>query len=60
MSFWYNVSTRQVETDDNRSAAGDLLGPFSTRAEAEGAIESAHRRAKSAEDADAAWNGEDD
>lgn len=60
MAFWYNISTRQVETDNDRSAAADLLGPFNTRAEAEGAIESAQRRAKTAEDADAAWNGDDD
>ena len=35
MSFWYNVDTGQVETDDNRSRGEQVLGPYATEAEAE-------------------------
>ncbi len=44
MAYWYNVMTRQVETDDSRSRAADVLGPYATREEAERAIETAHAR----------------
>jgi hypothetical protein len=56
MAFWYNLSTRQVESNENRSAALYLLGPFATRKEAESAIETAHEQAKESDEADAAWN----
>ncbi len=55
MAYWYNVSTRQVETEETRGPAVDLLGPFPTREEAERAIETVHARTKRADDADAAW-----
>jgi hypothetical protein len=55
MPFWYNVSTHQVETDDNRSAGVDVLGPFDTREEAEAAIETAHKRTEIADEEDAVW-----
>ena len=35
MSFWYNVDTGQVETDDNRSRGEQVLGPYATEAEAQ-------------------------
>ena len=58
MSFWYNVSTRQVETDEDRGAGADVLGPFETREEAEAAIESAHKRTDAADQEDRSWTGE--
>lgn len=60
MAFWYNVTTRQVETDENRSEAADVLGPFATREEAEQAIDAAHRKSKAWEDQDAAWEGDEE
>jgi hypothetical protein len=60
MAFWYNVTTKQVEIDDNRSEAVDVLGPFATRAEAEQALESAKRRTKSWDDADVKWEDDDE
>lgn len=55
MPFWYNVSTRQVESEENRGPASELLGPFDTRAEAEAALESAHERIEQADREDATW-----
>ncbi len=60
MEYWYNVETKQVETDENRSESVDLLGPFPTRAEAEQALESAHRRTESWDQADEEWSADAD
>ena len=60
MAYWYNVSTRTVEDDEHTGSALDRLGPFATREEAEAALETAHRRTKSQDEADAAWSGDDD
>lgn len=62
MPFWYNLKTRSVETDENRSGGNDLLGPFATRHEAESALATseAHGRAADAADAaDAEWKNDD-
>ena len=56
MAYWYNVITHLVETDENRSGAADVLGPFTTREEAEQSIAAAHESAKKYDDEDAAWN----
>lgn len=60
MAFWYNVATKLVETDDNRSQSVDLLGPFATRNEAERAFESAHARTEKLDAEDKAWEGDDE
>lgn len=44
MSYWYNVSKKLVETDEDRGPAAEVLGPFATRAEAQAALESARQR----------------
>src|SRR5690349_11825945 len=43
-SFYFNVSTGQVEELANKSQSKTLLGPYSTRAEAERALATAHER----------------
>ena len=53
LPFWFNVVTKRVETDDDRSQITDLLGPFSTHAEAERALDSAHACSKQ-------WDNDDD
>ena len=52
MSFWYNTATGQVETDENRSQAQDVMGPYDTREEAAGALQSARARTEQ-------WDRED-
>ena len=59
MSFWYNVSTHQVETDENRGPSGDLLGPFQTRQQAERAVDTAHARVEKSDRDDAAYDQRD-
>jgi hypothetical protein len=46
MPYWYNVSSRQVESHDDpgRSRADDLMGPYDTEQEAQAALDTARRR----------------
>ena len=55
MSFWYNVDTGQVETDENRSRGELVLGPYATEEEARKAIESAHARTEKWDAEDREW-----
>ena len=50
--YWYNVTTKQVE-EGHRSSWKDLMGPYATRAEAEGALARAAARTD-------AWDREDE
>jgi hypothetical protein len=62
-TYWFNVNTREVETDERRSDSAQLLGPFATREAAESALERAHDRTKAeaAKDAkDSLWGDEED
>ena len=55
MSFWYNTATGQVETDENRSQAQDVMGPYGTREEAAGALQSARARTEQWDREDREW-----
>ena len=52
MAFWYNVKTKQVETEENRSPASDILGPYSSHEAAAAAIATAaeHRHEQDAKE----------
>jgi len=52
--YWYNTETKAVEVG-RRSAWSHLMGPYSTRAEAERALESAKSRNESWEQDDEDW-----
>lgn len=41
MAYWFNIETRQVETDENRSQNADVMGPYDTEAEAAAALQTA-------------------
>ncbi|GAA2495270.1 methionine aminopeptidase [Terrabacter carboxydivorans] len=56
MSFWYNVDTGQVETDDNRSRGEQVLGPYATEAEARAALDTAHKKTEQWDSQDRDWN----
>ena len=60
MAYWYNVTTKSVETDANRSRDADVLGPYATREAAEAAIETAHKRTEEQDAEDRRWRGDDD
>lgn len=50
--YWYNTGTHEVE-EGHRSSWQNLMGPYSTRAEAEAALEKARARTE-------AWDKEDE
>lgn len=54
MPYWYNLTTRQVEENDDpdRARSADLMGPYDTEAEAAGALEQAQANTE-------AWDAED-
>ena len=52
--YWYNTETRAVEVG-RRSSWSHLMGPYSTRAEAERALESAWSRNESWDKEDEDW-----
>jgi hypothetical protein len=56
VSFWYNVDTGQVETDENRSRGEQVLGPYATEDEARRALDTAHARSEKWDSEDRAWN----
>lgn len=60
MSYWYNVSTKQVETDETRARSAELLGPYATREQAQNALQAAHEKTERADREDAQWNDEDE
>jgi hypothetical protein len=55
MSFWYNVDTGQVETDENRSRGEQVLGPYATEEEARHALVHARENTEKWDSEDRAW-----
>lgn len=53
--FWFNVDTRQVEDESDRSEGAYLLGPYDSREAAAGALESARERTEAWDAEDASW-----
>lgn len=56
MSYWFNTSTGQVETDDDRGQAADVMGPYESEAEARDALKSAHERTEKWDREDRDWD----
>lgn len=56
MSYWFNTSTGQVETDETRGQAQDVMGPYETEAEARNALTTAHDRTEKWDQEDRNWN----
>ena len=55
MPYWYNVDTKSVETDENRSQNANVMGPYDTHEEAAAALETAARRTAEWDEEDRAW-----
>jgi hypothetical protein len=55
VSYWYNTATGQVETDDDRGQAQDVMGPYETREEASRALQSARQRTEKWDQEDREW-----
>lgn len=58
-SFFFNTRTGQVEELEHKSQSKDLLGPYTTRAEAEQALHTAQARTEQWDREDREWNGDD-
>jgi hypothetical protein len=56
MTFWFNVTTGQVEDDDNKSPQDRLMGPYDTRAAAEQALSHAKENTERWDAEDKAWD----
>lgn len=60
MAYWFNVSSGQVESDDNKSQSDDLMGPYNSQEEAANALQTARERTEKWDAEDKAWEeGED-
>ncbi len=55
MSYWYNVTSGQVEDDASRSQGAQVMGPYETQAEAAKALETARERTAKWDDEDREW-----
>ncbi len=60
MVFWYNITTGQVERDDEKSPGADLMGPYPTRDEAARALAIAAEKTEKWDEEDRAWDGDED
>ncbi len=56
MPYWYNVDTKSVETDENRSQNANVMGPYDTQEEAAAALETAARRTAEWDEEDREWD----
>jgi len=55
MSYWYNVVTGKVETDETRSRGEQVMGPYETEQEARNALETARARNEKWDEQDDEW-----
>lgn len=58
--FWFNIRTRTVETEYDKSQGKDLLGPYPTEAAAAQALQKAAERTDSWDEEDRRWRDGDD
>jgi hypothetical protein len=56
VEYFFNTRTKAVEKGQ-LSSWEDLMGPYSTREEAQRALETAKKRSDSWDDDDASWRG---
>ena len=56
MPYWYNVTTRQVEDDANRSRDDEVMGPYPTKEEAAAALTHARENTERWDEEDRRWN----
>ena len=56
--FWFNVTTGQVETEENKSRGEVLMGPYPTFEAASRALQSARERTEKWDEDDRRWRGD--
>jgi len=55
VAYWYNITSKQVETDANRSSSDDVMGPYESEDEARNAIATAAQNTEQWDAEDRAW-----
>jgi hypothetical protein len=58
VEYFWCVKHNRVETDEDRCPGENLLGPYPTRAAAEGALAKVKERNDAWDDEDRRWSGE--
>ncbi|MFN8078895.1 MAG: hypothetical protein U0Q19_04945 [Kineosporiaceae bacterium] len=58
--FWFNVTSGQVETEENKSRGEVLMGPYPTFEAASKALQTARERTEAWDEEDRRWNEGDD
>lgn len=56
MAYWYNIATKQVESDEDKSSSTDLMGPYATEAEASQALRTAAANTEAWDEEDRRWD----
>lgn len=56
MPYWYNINSKQVETDENRGRNDEVMGPYDTEEEARNALASARENTEEWDAEDKAWD----
>lgn len=56
MSYWFNIETHAVETDETRSPDVNVLGPYETYEEAANAVEKARANTERWDEEDKEWD----
>lgn len=56
MSYWFNVDTGQVETEETRSQDADVLGPYETHEAAAAALTTARENTERWDAEDREWD----
>ena len=55
VAYWYNITSKQVETDADRSSSDDVMGPYDTEDEARNALATAAQNTEQWDAEDRAW-----
>jgi hypothetical protein len=58
VAYWFNVDTRQVVTDETKGPGDNLMGPYTSEADAALALETARERTERWDEEDRAWEDE--
>ncbi len=59
MQYWFNVDTKQVETDETRSQDANVLGPYGSEQEAANALQRVAENNEEWDEQDRRWDDSD-
>ena len=59
MQYWFNVDTKQVETDETRSQDANVLGPYASEQDAANALQHVADNNEAWDEQDRRWDDGD-